>query len=332
MRRRSRASLLVALMLLVAGGGAAAAGPQVSIIEAWFIHNESMGDPVAVEKGFFGDLQVTVVGGGPGLSPIDRVMAEARKGRIVLGVDYPYNILEAREKQKLPLVVVAHDFQKSAIHLLSWVPLKSPRDVRGTVATWIGYDKQIKAMYGPGWEKAIKIVNQQGDPATIGAWMQKQYQFAHAMGYNEVLVAKRLAREGKIKEKFYIYSYADDFGMRWPENVVFTTEEIVRKYPQVVEQFVKGHYRGFLYAFNNRQEAATILLKYNKNLDRAHEIEGMDFLYSIMVTAATKQNGLGYVDPAAWTRLARDLASAGLLKAANVQAAYTTRFASGVKP
>jgi len=322
-----RVLVLMAALVLVVATGVAAQGPRVSVIEAWFIHNESMGDPVGVEKGFFGNLQVTVIGGGPGLSPIDRVMAKARAGEIVLGVDYPYNILEAREKQKLPLVVVAHDFQKSAIHLLSWVPLKSPRDVKGTVATWIGYDKQIKAMIGPDWAARIKVVNQQGDPATIGAWMQKKVQFAHAMGYNEVLVAKR-----EVKEKYYVYSYADDFGMKWPENVLFTTEEIIRKYPQVIQQFVAGHYQGFQYAFANRQEAADILFKYNKNLDKAHEIAGMDFLFSIMVTAATKTNGLGYVDPAAWEQLGKDLARAGLLKDAKITAAYSTKFASGVKP
>ncbi len=327
-----RVLALVLALTLLAATGVGAQGSKASIIEAWFIHNESMGDPVAVEKGFFENLQVTVIGGGPGLSPIDRVMAKSRAGEIVFGVDYPYNILEAREKQKLPLVVVAHDFQKSAIHLLSWVPLKSAKDVKGTVATWIGYDKQIKAMIGAGWEKQIKIVNQQGDPATIGAWVQKQYQFAHAMGYNEVIVARRLAAEGKIKDKFYIYSYADDFGMRWPENVIFTTEDIIRKYPQAVQAFVTGHYKGFQYAFGYRQEAADILLKYNKNLDKAHEIAGMDFLSSIMVTNATRQYGLGYVDAAAWSRLGQDLERAGILKGANVKAAYTTQFASGVRP
>ncbi|HEV8340138.1 MAG TPA: ABC transporter substrate-binding protein [bacterium] len=321
--------MLVAVLMgaLVVAPTATAQGQKVSIIEAWFIHNESMGDPVAVEKGYFGNLQVQVIGGGPGLSPIDRVMAKARAGEIVLGVDYPYNILEARTKQNLPLVVVAHDFQDSAIHLLSWVPLKSPRDVRGRVATWIGYDKQIKAMIGPDWAQRITVVNQSGDPATIGAWMQKKYQFAHAMGYNEVLVAKR-----EVKAKYYVYSYAKDFGMRWPENVLFTTEDVIAKYPQAIQQFVTGHYRGFQYAFANRQEAATILLKYNKNLDAAHEIAGMDFLQSIMVTAATRANGLGYVSPVAWDRLGSDLSRAGLLKNANIKAAYTTKFPSGVKP
>lgn len=324
--RIDRMMALAAALALLFSSGVLAQGQKVSVVEAWFIHNESMGDPVAVEKGFFGSLQVQVVGGGPGLSPIDRVMAKARAGEIVFGVDYPYNLLEAREKQHLPLVVVAHDFQKSAVHLLSWVPLKSARDIRGTVATWIGYDKQIKAAIGPDWASRIKIVNQQGDPATIGSWMQKRYQFAHAMGYNEVLVAKQL-----VKGRYYVYPLSG-LGVDWPENVLFTTEDIVAKYPQVVQQFVAGRYKGFAYALKNRDEAATILLKYNKNLDRSHEIEGMAFLASIIATPSTRQYGLGYVDPAAWDRLAKDLMAARIFTSVpNTQAAYTTQFPSGVK-
>ncbi len=325
--RIDRMMALAAALALLFSSGVLAQGQKVSVVEAWFIHNESMGDPVAVEKGFFGSLQVQVVGGGPGLSPIDRVMAKARAGEIVFGVDYPYNLLEAREKQHLPLVVVAHDFQKSAVHLLSWVPLKSARDIRGTVATWIGYDKQIKAAIGPDWASRIKIVNQQGDPATIGSWMQKRYQFAHAMGYNEVLVAKQL-----VKGRYYVYPLSG-LGVDWPENVLFTTEDIVAKYPQVVQQFVAGRYKGFAYALKNRDEAATILLKYNKNLDTAHEIAGMPFLQSIIASDTARKYGLGYVDSAGWERVANGLVRAGVFKTApNVKAAYTTKFPSGVMP
>lgn len=322
-------SVVVALgaALLVVAGAAAQGGPKVSIIELWPISSESMGDPVGMDKGFFGNLQVQIVSS-PGQSPIDRVLALARAGEIVFGIDYPYNVLEARETQKLPLVVVAHDFQKSALDLLSWVPLSSPKDVKGTVGTWNGYDKQIKAMIGPGWEQRIKIVTQQGDPATIGGWMNRQYEFAHAMGYNQTLVAKRV-----VKDKYFVYSYADDFGMQWPENVLFTTEKIVRDYPQIVQQFVTGHYKGFQYALDNRDDAAGILLKYNPSLDRAQEIEGMDFLASVIETPAARQYGLGYVDPAAWNRLTRDLVGARIfLSVSNVVAAYTTKFPSGVKP
>ena len=331
--RKNIVLLALLLALFLAGGGSLAAQSmsKVTIIEDWFIHNESMGDPVAVEKGFYKklNLDVKVVGGGPGLSPIDRVMAEAKKGGVVFGVDYPYNLLEAREKQKLPLVVVAHDFQKSAVRLISWKELKSARDIEGTVATWIGYDKQIKAAIGADWAARIKVVNQQGDPATIGSWLKKTYQFAHAMLYNEVLVAKRNA-----KDKYYIYSFPD-FGIDWPENVVFTTEEIVQKYPQVVAAFVQGRYEGYKYALANRQEAVQILIKYNSNLKggEAHEIEGMAAIGSIMVTDASKKNGLGYVDAAGWERVARDMLKAKLFPAMpNYQAAFTTKFPSKVMP
>lgn len=292
-----------------------------------------MGNPVAVEKGFYKqlNLDVRVVGGGPGLSPIDRTLAEAKKGTIVFGVDYPYNILEAREEQKLPLVVVAHNFQVSAVRLISWKELKSARDIEGTVATWIGYDKQIKAAIGSDWDKRIKVVNQQGDPATIGSWLKKDYQFAHAMIYNEILVAKRTA-----KEKYYVYSFTD-FGIQWPENVLFTTEEIVRKHPQVVQAFVTGRYQGYKYALANRQEAYQILVKYNANLKgkemEAHEIEGMGAIESIMVTEGSRKNGLGFVDPAGWERVARDMTRAKLFATEpNYKAAFVTRFPSKVMP
>jgi NitT/TauT family transport system substrate-binding protein len=302
---------------------------KVTVFEAWFIHNESMGAPTAVERGFFGNLDVKVVGGGPGLSPIDRVMAEAKKGGVVFGVDYPYNVLEAREKQKLPLVVVAHDFQKSAVRLISWKEIKGPRDIQGTVATWIGYDKQVKAAIGPDWAQRIKIVNQQGDPATIGSWLKKDYPFAHAMIYNEILVARRMA-----KDPYWTYAFAD-FGIDWPENVVFTTEDVVKKHPKVVQAFVAGRYKGYAHALANRDEAVQILLKYNSNLkgQEKHELEGMEAIKSVMVTEASQKNGLGYIDPAGWDRVARDLTKAGFYPAApNVKAAYTGDFKSGVIP
>lgn len=334
-RRHLLAALPAATLAVGLAASAAQAGNQPgTIIESWFIHAESVGDPVAVEKGFYGEagLEVTVVPGGPGLSPIDRVMAEARNGALVLGIDYPYNLLDARQRQGLPLVVLASDFQKSAMHILSWKPIESADDIRGVFATWIGYDKPIKAVVGRNWQSQIQVVNQQGDPATLGGWLAKQYDCASAMAYNELLVIQRLAREGRIRDRYYVYTYPQ-FGVDWPENVLFTTEQIVARHPQVVQRFVSARYRGFAWGFANREAAADILLKYNKNLDRKHEIEGMEAIYRIMVTPYSREHGLGAVDPAAWERLARDLVRAGFYaQPPNVRAAYTTRFRSGVKP
>ncbi|MCX7600814.1 MAG: ABC transporter substrate-binding protein [Meiothermus sp.] len=318
------AAVLLALLgfLALAQGGLT----KATIIESWFIHSESVGDPVAVEKGFYkqAGLEVTVVAGGPGLSPIERVMAEAKTGRLVLGIDYPYNLLEARQKQKLPLVIIAADFQRSAMRILSWQPISKPADIKGTFATWIGYDKPIKAVIGKGWDKQIQVVNQQGDPATLGAWLAKQYPFASAMIYNEIMVAEKQA-----KEKYYVYDYKD-FGVDWPENVLFTTEEVLKKYPNEVKKFVQARYRGFRYALDNPQEAGRILLKYNPNLDIPFELAGLEQIRKIMVTPETQQQGLGYLNVAKLQRMAQQLYAAGLIDSPSI-AGIASPIPSGVK-
>lgn len=300
---------------------------KVSMIESWFIHAESIGDPVAVDKGFYkaAGLDVTVVPGGPGLSPIDRVMAESKAGKLVFGIDYPYNLLEARQKQKLPLVILAADFQDSAMRILSWKPIDKVSDISGKFATWIGYDKPIKAAIGKDWENKIQIVNQQGDPATLGGWLAKQYDYASAMIYNEVMVAQQQA-----KEKYYQYSYKE-FGVDWPENVLFTTEDVLKKYPNEVKKFVEARYKGYQYALANPEEAGKILAKYNPNLDIPFELKGLEQIKKIMVTPETQKNGLGYVDVAKLQKMAQQLQAAGILESASL-AGFVQAVPSGVKP
>jgi hypothetical protein len=73
----------------------------------------------------------------------------------------------------------------------------------------------------------------------------------------------------------------------------------------------------------------------NSNLkgQEKHELEGMDAIKSVTITEASQKNGLGYIEAAAWDRVARDLTKAGLYASApNVKAAYTTEFPSGVTP
>jgi len=317
-------SLAAALM---GNSSAQSALKPAKVIESWFIHAESIGDPVAVEQGFYksAGLEVAVVPGGPGLSPIDRVLAEGKAGNLVLGVDYPQNILEARVNQKLPLVMVSVDFQDSAMRILSWKPLPSAAAVSGNFAAWIGYDKPIKAAVGKGWEGKIAVVNQQGDPATLGGWLGRQYDYASAMVYNEVMVAKKQA-----KEKYYTYSYKQ-FGVDWPENVLFTTEDTLKKYPKELAAMVRARYQGYQYAFKNPQDAGKILAKYNPNLDVPFELMGLTQIKALMVTPETRKNGLGYVNMAKLSKMALQLETSGLVPNASTSG-LVQAVPSGVKP
>lgn len=320
--------LAVALSVAPAVSGQASM-TKVTVFESWFLHNESMGDIIAAERGMYkaAGLDVEVVAGGPGLSPIERTMAKAREGAIVFGVDYPQNILEAREKQRLPLVVIGHDFQHSAMRIVCWSAKSKASDFTGRFATWIGYDKPIKAVVGREGQRNLQVINQTGDPATLGGWLAKQSDCGSAMIYNELLIIERMQRAGQIKDRVYVYTYPQ-FGVDWPENVLFTTQDIITRHPEIVQKFVTNRYRGYQWGFANMQQAAQILKKWNRNLDEAHEIAGMGPIRGIMVNP----NGYGYVSPQAWDRMVRDLMRGGFYTAApNYRAAYTTRFPSGVK-
>ena len=51
---------------------------ETIVHEAWFVHMESAGGWVAMDKGFYGKVKVKEVQGGPGISPIQKVVAAVR--------------------------------------------------------------------------------------------------------------------------------------------------------------------------------------------------------------------------------------------------------------
>jgi NitT/TauT family transport system substrate-binding protein len=282
---------------------------------------------VAVDKGFYGRTKVKEVQGGPGISPIQKVVAAVRGGNIAFGNDYPENIIRAREKEGIDLVALSVDFQTSAMRIISWKPIKSAKDIKGDIGIWIGYDAKAKCAVGKEWEKQFTIQNQGGD---IKPWLAGAWPIASAMTYNELITAQREMK--KMGKTFYTVDYKD-LGIDWMDNVLFTTEEIIKKYPDVVQAVVTGRYKGFHWALGNPKEAFEILKKINEGLDVAHEMDAVPPMKALMITPDTKKNGLGYILPKKWENVARDMFKAGLLeKMPEIKKIYTEKFPSGVMP
>jgi len=177
---------------------------EAIVHEAWFVHMESAGGWVAVDKGFYGKTKVREIQGGPGISPIQRVVAAVRAGNIAFGNDYPENIIRAREKEGIDLVALSVDFQTSAMRIISWEPIKSAKDIKGNFGIWIGYDAKAKCAVGKGWEKQFTIQNQGGD---IKPWLAGTWPIASAMTYNELITAQRETK--KMGKTFYTINYKD---------------------------------------------------------------------------------------------------------------------------
>jgi NitT/TauT family transport system substrate-binding protein len=136
----------------------------------------------------------------------------------------------------------------------------------------------------------------------------------------------------KMGKTFYTTDYKD-LGIDWMDNVLFTTEEILKKHPDVVQAVVTGRYKGFQWALENPKETFDILKKTNEGLDLAHEMDAVAPMKALMINADTKKNGLGYINPKKWDNVAKDMSKAGLLdKMPDVKKVYSEKFASGVIP
>jgi NitT/TauT family transport system substrate-binding protein len=300
---------------------------EVIIYEAGLVHMESAGGWVAAEKRFYEKLNVTEVQGGSGLSPIKRVVAATKAGNIAFGNDYPENIIMAREKERIDLVAVSVDFQASAMRIIGWEPIRSAKEIKGNFGIWTGYDVKAKCAVGKGWEKQLTLQSQDED---IQPWLARNWSLASAMTYNELITAQREMK--KIGKKFYTIDYKD-LGIDWMDNILFTTEEIINKYPNVVQAVVTGRYRGFRWAYENPKETFEILKKINITLDFVREMDAIAPMKALMITPDTRKYGLGYILPKKWRNVARDMFKAGLLdKMPDVKKVYTEKFLSGVMP
>jgi NitT/TauT family transport system substrate-binding protein len=300
---------------------------EVLVYEAWLLHMESAGGWVAADKGFYGKVKVKEVQGEPGSSPIQKVVAEVRAGNIAFGNDYPENIIRAKEREGIELVALSVDFQTSAMRIISWKPIKSAKDIRGDFGIWIGYDAKAKCAVGKGWEKQFTIQNQGED---IRPWLAGIWPLASAMTYNELITAQREVK--KMGKTFFTIDYKE-LGIDWMDNVLFTTEEIVKKYPDVVQAVIAGRYKGFLWALENPKETFELLKKVREDLDFLHEMDAVAPIKALMITPDTKRNGLGYILPRKWDQVAREMFKAGLLeKMPDVRRIYTERFSSNIMP
>jgi len=159
----------------------------------------------------------------------------------------------------------------------------------------------------------------------MGTW-----PLASAMTYNELITAQREMK--KMGKTFYTTDYKD-LGIDWMDNVLFTTEEIVKKHPEVVQAVVTGRYKGLQWALENPKETFEILKKINEGLDFNHEMDAVDPMKALTITADTKKNGLGYIQPKKWENIARQMFQAGLVdKMPDAKKAYTDKFQSNVVP
>ncbi len=149
------------------------------------------------------------------------------------------------------------------------------------------------------------------------------------MTYHELITAQR---ETKRSGKTYTTVDYKDLAMESMSDVFFTTEEIIKKYPNVVQAVVTGKYKGFKWALENPGETFEILKKITDGLDLSREMDAVEPMKALMSTADTKKQGFRiHSTEEVGTRGEKRRFKAGLLdKMPDVKRACTEKFQGGV--
>lgn len=325
MKQIKAAFVVLALLGVMLMAGQAEDLVEVSFYPAWIDHWENGGALVAVDQAFYEEvgLKVKDLPGGPGLNPLNRMLND---NKIAFATYYDWFVLKANMERGVDLAVVATDFQRPALHLVSHFPIKSKEDLFGKkVEVWTGYDFPLRTFLGQD-QKKVDILNQ---GASMERFFDGQVDASSAMIYNELILVFRhygigienyspdkTEYETNTGDKIYVYRYGQlNPNLAWNENSLVTERKTLEEHPEVVKKFVHATYKGWRWTMTHSpDEVVEILLRFNSSLDASHEKAGGQKIEGIMIDANVCEYGLGYVDFTAWKPMAEMLYKAGLLE------------------
>ena len=317
-RFRAFAAGVLALALLAAacgeddggdgGGGGAAdceSADNVSLQLQWFIQAQFAGYFAADQQGFYAGqcLEVEIVEGGVDIVP----QQQLADGVVDFAIAWVPKALATREAGA-DIVNIAQVFQRSGTLQVSFAEddITTVADFEGqTIGNWgFGNEYEIfAALAEEGLDPAtdVELVQQDFDMSGL---LSGDIDAAEAMTYNEyaqVLEAMN-PDTGELyqPDEFNVISYEEvGVGMLqdaiWADGTRLGDEE----YRDIAERFVTASLQGWAYCRDNVEECRDIVIERGSRLGASHQLWQMNEINKLIWPA---DNGVGYIDQAAWDR------------------------------
>ncbi|WP_424767675.1 ABC transporter substrate-binding protein [Paenibacillus sp. sgz302251] len=335
MLKSSKKSLLImlsAIMIILtacgsnsnqadSGSGSSTEEPELKkvVLRLKWIHQAQFaGFYTAVEKGFYKEagLDVEIRPGGADFPSVQMVASGSEQ----FGVTGADQILLGREKG-VPVQAISTIYRKTPFVLFS---LKESGI--STMEDLVGEKVGIKL--GGNEELTFRaMVQNAGIDAAAIEEMPVKYDLSPLLsgqvkawpGYviNEVLAAEALGHEVNIIKP-------NDYDINFYADTLFTTEDVIKRDPEMVKSFVQASMKGWSYALENPAEAAEFGLKYSESLKLDHETNMMNASIPLLDPEKTP---LGKMDMAAWEDLQKSLIDLGFLKSEqNLEQVFTNEF------
>jgi NitT/TauT family transport system substrate-binding protein len=286
--------IAVAIAASLLAASVAQAQDKVSIRLKWLHQAQFAGYYVAKEKGFYKDegLDVTINPGGPQLVAENLVAAGTDDFAQGGGME---TTLTGRDKG-LPLVAIGAIFPKQPALLVAKKEsgiTKLEDFVGKKVSMWYtGTQYIIRAMLKSRGVDPSKII-EVPQPVTMAPFIRNEVSVACVTVFNEL---QTLYAEG-LKD-LVLFDPAD-YGIVIPRDTIVTTEKMIKERPEVVQRFLRASLKGWKYAIENQPEAVDITMKQSPNLKKDHQTIMMREVAKLMTWGASKERGVGYLDPKA---------------------------------
>jgi NitT/TauT family transport system substrate-binding protein len=325
------AGVLVLALLVAAcgddgGEGAPTTGDcdsvdNVSLQLQWFIQSQFAGYFAAQEQGFYGDqcLEVEIVEGGVDIVP----QQQLADGVVDFAIAWVPKALATREAGA-NIVNIAQVFQRSGTLQVSFAEddITTVADFAGrTIGNWgFGNEYEIfAALAEEGLDPAtdVELVQQDFDMSGL---LSGDIDAAEAMTYNEyaqVLEAMN-PDTGELyqPDEFNVISY-EEVGVGMLQDAIWAdgTRLGDDEYRDIAERFLTASLQGWAYCRDNVEECRDIVIARGSRLGASHQLWQMNEINKLIWPA---ENGVGFIDQAAWDRTVEIALSTPNLEGATV--------------
>jgi NitT/TauT family transport system substrate-binding protein len=308
---RTTTGALVATALILSAASAEAAD-ELTLQLKWVTQAQFAGYYVALEKGYYeeADLDVTILPGGPDIAPPQVI---AGGGADVI-IEWMPAALASREKG-VALVNIAQIFDRSGMMLTCRedTGIKQPEDFRGhTLGVWF-FGNEYPFL---SWMSHLGIPTEGGaDGVTVlkqgfnvDPLLQKQADCISTMTYNEYW---QVIDAGLTPEDLVVFPYEDQ-GVATLEDGLYVLESSLQDDAMAdkLARFLQASIKGWEYAAEHPDEAADIVHEYDETGAQTEKHQRR-MMGEINKLVGAGEQGIGYLDPAAYERTVDVLLSGG---------------------
>jgi NitT/TauT family transport system substrate-binding protein len=263
----------------------------ISLQLQWVTQAQFAGYYVALDKGWYHEegIDLTIEPGSPDVVPATLVASGTRDFGTGLLADLIVTIQQGKS-----VISIAQIQQTNGLLLIAHKSsgIEHPTDFVGKrVGVWLGaWETQFNALM------AKEQISPQDYVLVPQGWsmdpfIEGELDVASAMIYNEYHV---VLESGVKAEDITIIDYAD-YGMDFPGDVLFTSRQMIEQNPDICVRMLRASLRGWRYAIEHPEEAAEIVLKYDKSgvQTREHQLSMMSEIAKLVLRP---MRPLGYTD------------------------------------